>query len=264
LKAKKRLGQNYLVDQEIRDLIIEAAEISAKDTIIEVGPGLGVLTEKLAAAAGRVIAVELDETLVSRLRRKTERQAGIEIVHADILKVDLRNLLGGVASYKVVANIPYYITSPILHLFMHAELRPALMVIMMQKEVALDVTAGPGHMTFLAVSMQMFSRPVIVCAVPAASFDPKPAVDSAVVIFNMLKEITLPVGEMDQFLELVHAGFAAPRKKMRNSLALGMKVEPCEAELLLEEAGIDTQNRPGAVTLDEWVSLYRLMEARHC
>jgi 16S rRNA (adenine1518-N6/adenine1519-N6)-dimethyltransferase len=264
LKAKKRLGQNFLVDETIRDRIIESAEISAADTVVEVGPGTGVLTEKLAASAGRVVAVELDESLAARLMRKLAGSQNVEIIHDNILDVELKGLLGDSVRYKVVANIPYYITSPILRYFTQNELKPELMVIMMQEEVAKDVAAKPGHMTFLSASMQVFSKPEIVIKVPAESFDPRPKVDSAVVRFVMLKKPSVPVSDIEGFLEFLHAGFGAPRKQMRNSLAVGLKIETQQAGELLNEADIDPQRRPGMLTLEEWFNLYRCVEEGRC
>ncbi len=263
LKARKSLGQNFLVDEDIRDSLIEAAGLSAGDTVIEVGPGLGVLTEKLASHAGRVIAIELDSNLAERLGNRLTRFSNIDIINADILNLDLIELIKGV-TYKVVANIPYYITSPILRYFMQAELRPSLMVIMMQEEVALDITAKPGSMGFLAVSMRLFSIPRIVCRVPADRFYPVPKVDSAVVKFDMLALPAVDVGDVEGFLELVHAGFGAPRKQLHNSLAIGLGKEPAAAEEILTRAGIDSRRRPGTLTLDEWSALYREAGSASC
>jgi len=256
LKARKSLGQNFLVNDNVRDSIIEAAGLSAGDTVIEVGPGLGILTEKLASHAGRVIAVELDDSLAQRLTNRLVRFTNIHIINADILSLDLTALIKD-GTYKVVANIPYYITSPILRFFMQAELRPSLMVIMMQEEVARDVTAKPGAMGFLAVSMRLFSIPRLICRVPADCFYPAPRVDSAVVRFDILPRPAVEVGDVEGFLELVHAGFGAPRKQLHNSLAIGLGWEPAAAEKILMRAGIDSHRRPGTLTLDEWSALHR-------
>ena len=220
------------------------------------GPGLGVLTEKLASLAGRVIAVELDDNLAERLKNKLVRFSNIHIVNADILSLDLSALVSG-GTYKVVANIPYYITSPILRFFMQAENRPSLMVIMMQEEVARDVTAQPGQMGFLAVSMRLFSVPRMICRVPADCFYPAPRVDSAVVKFDILPRPAVEVGDVESFLEFLHAGFKAPRKQLHNSLAIGLGWEPAAADGILRQAGIDSSRRPGTLTLDEWAALYR-------
>lgn len=263
LKARRSLGQNFLVNEAVRDSIIEAAGLSAGDTVIEVGPGLGILTEKLASYAGRVIAVELDDSLAERLANRLSRFSNIRIINDDILKLDLNGLVKG-GQYKVVANIPYYITSPILRFFMQAEQRPSLMVIMMQEEVALDVTAEPGAMGFLAVSMRLFSIPRMICRVPADCFYPAPRVDSAVVRFDILPQPAADVGDVAGFLELVHAGFGAPRKQLHNSLAIGLDCEPAAAEIILKRAGIDSRRRPGTLTLDEWSALYREAGSAAC
>jgi 16S rRNA (adenine1518-N6/adenine1519-N6)-dimethyltransferase len=263
LKARKSLGQNFLVNEAVRDSIIEAASLSDADTVIEVGPGLGVLTEKLAAQAGRVIAVELDDSLAERLKNRLVRFSNIDIINADILELDLSALIKG-GNYKVVANIPYYITSPILRFFMQAELRPSLMVIMMQEEVARDVTAKQGAMGFLAVSMRLFSIPRMICRVPADCFYPAPRVDSAVVRFDVLPGPAVEVGNVEGFLELLHAGFKAPRKQLHNSLAIGLGLEADAAEEILARAGIDSRRRPGTLTLDEWAALYHEAGSAPC
>lgn len=260
LKARKALGQNFLTDNSIRDAILDAASLSPEDTVIEVGPGLGMLTEELVKKAGRVIAVELDGALAERLRQKLKAYGNLEIINSDILKLDLDGVLKKAGNYKVVANIPYYITSPILHFFMHASRRPSLMIIMMQKEVAEDVTAPLDKLNYISVSMRIFSRPEIVCNVPAASFYPVPSVDSAVVRFSMLEEPAVQVDNLEAFLKFVHSGFSAPRKKLRNSLALGLKMETEGADKILLKAGIDAQRRPGTLSPQEWYHLYRVKE----
>ena len=258
LKARKGLGQNFLTDNNIRDEIIKAASLSAVDTVIEVGPGLGMLTEELVKLAGRVVAVELDDSLAERLRQRLKTSANIEVISSDILKLDLNGLVNDMSGYKVVANIPYYITSPILHYFMHAEKRPSLMVIMMQKEVAVDVTAPPGKMNFISASMRIFSTPEIVCNVPPASFYPAPRVDSAVVRFTILDQPAVQVDDLDRFLDFLHGGFGAPRKKIRNSLAVGLKTSTEESDALLARAGIDSLRRPGTLLLEEWFRLFKI------
>ena len=257
LRAKKSLGQNFLIDDGIRDAIISAAELSDDDMVIEVGSGLGMLTNEMAKRAGRVVAVELDSSLARRLQQNLKRLGNVEVICSDILKLNLTEVLRGSESYKVVANIPYYITSPILQYFTHAAKRPSLMVIMMQKEVAEEITAPPGRMNFLSVSMSLFSRPEIVCQVPATSFYPVPGVDSAVVRFDMLIQPAANVDSIEKFLQFIHCGFGAPRKVIRNSLAIGLKIEPNEADKILTKVGIDPQRRPGTLLMDEWAAVYK-------
>jgi len=256
LRARKGLGQHFLIDKSVRDIIIDAAELSSSDIVLEVGPGLGVLTEELVKKASRVIAVELDHNLALRLGRKLTSQHNFELINSDILELDLRKVLGKTAEYKVVANIPYYITSPILHYFMRSKLKPVLMVVMVQEEVARAIAAKPGDMSFLSVSLQVYSRPEVVCRVPANSFYPPPKVESAVVRFRILDEPAVTVDDMQCFLKIVQAGFAAPRKQLRNSLALGLNIEPVNAVKILEKAGLNPKRRAETLTLGEWQDLY--------
>lgn len=261
LRARKGLGQNFLIDNGIRDAILNAAALSSTDTVIEVGPGLGILTEELVKKASRVIAVELDDALSQRLQKKMRTIENLEVISADILKLPITDILKEERSYKVVANIPYYITSPILHFFIHAVIRPSLMIIMMQKEVAQDVTAPADRQSFLSISMRMFSRPEIVCNVPATSFYPVPAVDSAVVRFIMLEQPEIEVECIERFLAFLHCGFSAPRKKLRNSLSLGLKVETEITDRILLKANIDGRRRPGTLSPQEWYHLYRVKDS---
>lgn len=262
LRARKSLGQNFLVDDDVRDSIIIAAELSISDTIIEVGPGLGVLTEELIKKAGNVIAIEKDDQLYIKLRDKFNKYHNFQIVNSDILELNLDDLVKNNHDYKVVANIPYYITSPILHLFIQAQFKPSLMVVMMQREVAEAVTASQGKMSYISVSMQVYSRPEVICRVPASSFYPRPKVDSAIVKFNMLPEPAVSVDEITQFLKVVQCCFAAPRKQLRNSLALGLKLDTPVAKEILDSAGIDYQRRAETLSLREWQALYMRIMAR--
>jgi 16S rRNA (adenine1518-N6/adenine1519-N6)-dimethyltransferase len=267
LRPRKSLGQNFLVDEAIRDMIIAAAQLKAHDLVIEVGPGQGALTEGLARAAGRVVALEVDDKLVNRLKRKLGKLDNLEIQHADVLRTDTASLVKDSGSFKVVANIPYYITSPILHHFAHGAVKPSLMVIMMQKEVADEVAAGPQRMSYLAVAMQLYYSAEIVCRVPRTSFYPVPRVDSAVVRFLLRPGEAAGVEDLACFLTVVHAGFAAPRKQLRNSLAIGLKTDAAGAIEVLRKGGIDPARRAETLSLAEWGDLYRAVieggEGRH-
>ncbi len=260
LNAKKRLGQHFLIDVSVREKILQAAELSASDMVVEVGPGLGILTEQLVMQAGNVVTVEIDDRLAKRLQKKLSNYANIRIVTGDILKIDLDRLLGTEKNYKVVANIPYYITSPLLHYFLYRVTRPEIMIIMMQKEVAIDITSPPDKMSYLSLSMQLFSYPEIICFVPASCFYPPPRVESAVVKFSMRKSPAVQVDDINRFLDFVRMGFAAPRKKISNSLAIGMQIDSFEANKILAEAGLDAQKRPGMLLMEEWKRLYDLVK----
>jgi 16S rRNA (adenine1518-N6/adenine1519-N6)-dimethyltransferase len=258
LKARKKLGQHFLTDQSIVETIISAAELSPSDFVIEVGPGLGILTSELARRAGQVTAIELDTRLATQMKQKLFSFPNVSIVNADILKVDLSEILGDKASYKVVANIPYYITSPILQYFMEASLKPSLLVVMMQKEVGDAIVAGPGDMTMLAISMQVYSKPRVICYVPSQSFYPQPKVDSAIIRFDMLPLPAVKVADIRSFLSFVKCGFRSPRKQLRNSLAQGLNRKPTDIISLLTESNIDPQRRPETLSIQEWQRLYEV------
>lgn len=259
LKARKSLGQHFLIDETVLATIIETAELSPRDTVIEVGPGLGILTSELARHGGNIIAVELDGRLASLLQHRLASLSNLRVINADILKVKLSQLLGGKTNYKVVANLPYYITSPVLRCFVEASPRPSLMVTMVQKEVGQAIVAGPGKMSLLAVSIQVYSRVRIIASVPARSFYPQPKVDSVILRFDMLPEPAVKVDDMNGFFDVVRSGFSAPRKQLHNSLAHGLCMKPAEVAPLLKQADIDPQRRAETLSLEEWAKLYQLL-----
>jgi len=261
LRAKKGLGQHFLIDEKTLETIVIAAELSPEDIVIEVGPGLGILTIELARRAGKVIAVELDTKLASLLKRRLASLPNVNIVNADILKVSPTQLLGGENNYKVVANLPYYVTSPILRYFVEASPKPSSMVVMVQKEVGEAIVASHGKMSVLAVSLQVYSKPKIVSYVSSQSFYPPPKVDSAIVRFDLFPEPAVKVNDIDSFFKVVRCGFSSPRKQLRNSLAHGLEVKPAEVGLLLEKARIEPQRRAETLNLEEWARLYEVLAA---
>jgi 16S rRNA (adenine1518-N6/adenine1519-N6)-dimethyltransferase len=263
LKARKRLGQHFLVDEGVLGVILAAAEINPDDVIVEVGPGLGFLTEALAQRAGGVIAVELDDKLAALLKERLASFKSVTIINDDVLNIEPEELLKRQKSplYKVVANLPYYITSPVLRHFLTASVKPQAMIVMVQKEVAEAIAAGPGDMSILSISVQFYGRPEIVSHVPARSFYPAPEVDSAVLRIGLYPEPAVAVDE-GGFFELVRAGFAAPRKQMANSLSQGLGL-PKDAVLpFLEKAEIDWQRRAETLSLEEWARLWRTFEEK--
>lgn len=268
LHARKGLGQHFLIDSEVLELIISAAELSPGDTVIEIGPGLGILTRELARRAGRVIAVELDDRLAASLQQ-TLAFDNVCIVNGDVLKLEPSALLeeqkaiGSLFSYKVVANLPYYITSPVLRHFLEASVKPQMMVVMVQKEVAGVIVAKPGQMSLLSVSVQFYGAPRIVGYVPAQSFYPPPEVDSAILRVDVYPQPAVDV-ERESFFALVRAGFNLPRKQIANSLAHGLYLPKAEALSLLEKASIVPQRRAETLTLEEWAQLWRVFqESQH-
>ncbi|MGA7678394.1 MAG: 16S rRNA (adenine(1518)-N(6)/adenine(1519)-N(6))-dimethyltransferase RsmA [Dehalococcoidia bacterium] len=260
LRARKSLGQHFLADALVLQTIVEAAELSPADTVIEVGPGLGILTAELVKRAGNVVAVELDTKLASLLKHRLASPANLRVINADILKVSPSELLEGTSHYKVVANLPYYITSPVLRYFVEASPKPSLMVVMVQKEVGEAIVAGPGRMSLLAVSLQTYSKPRIISHVPAQCFYPQPKVDSVIVRFDLLPEPAVKVSDMGGFFDLVRAGFSSPRKQLHNSLAHSLGMKPAEITLLLEGANIDSKRRAETLILEEWARLYEVLE----
>ncbi|HEX7976809.1 MAG TPA: 16S rRNA (adenine(1518)-N(6)/adenine(1519)-N(6))-dimethyltransferase RsmA [Anaerolineales bacterium] len=251
LHPDKRLGQNFLVDESALNKIVEIAEVGSDDTVLEVGPGLGSLTSLLATQARRVVAVELDENLLPPLREALASYSNVELVQGDILALDTERLIGE-ASYRVVANIPYYITSALIRHLLEAKARPVQMVLTVQREVAERITARPGDMSLLALSVQVYGRPEVMARIPAGAFYPAPTVDSAVVRVGLYPEPILPAKQLDAFFRLAKAGFSQKRKTLRNALAGGMHWSPVQAEAVLRAAGIDPKRRAETLSLEEW------------
>jgi 16S rRNA (adenine1518-N6/adenine1519-N6)-dimethyltransferase len=219
LRARKGLGQHFLVDDRVLRRIVSAAKLAANDTVVEVGPGLGILTKELARRAGRVIAIELDPKLASALEQALASVANVTIVNADVLESDPGALIkkaegDAEARYKVVANLPYYIATAVVRHFLEAGLKPQLVVVTVQKEVAQAMVAQPGDMSLLSVSVQFYGKPSIVDYVPARSFYPAPKVDSAIVRIDLYDRSVVAEEDVARFFEVVRGGFAAPRKQL--------------------------------------------------
>ena len=258
LKARKGLGQHFLIDEEVLQLITSAAELTPTDIVIEVGPGLGVLTGELAEQVGSVIAVELDSKLAGLLKQTLAPFNNVAIVNKNILDIDPETLLPGQNKYKVVANLPYYITSPVLRHFLEASVKPETMIVMVQKEVAEAIVAEPGQRSLLSISVQFYGKPGIVSHVPAQSFYPAPEVDSAILRIDVYPKPPVAVTDEGSFFELVRAGFAASRKQIANSLAQGLGIPKAEALSLLERANIVPQRRAETFTIEEWARLWQV------
>ena len=267
LRARKGLGQHFLIDEEVLKLITSSAELTATDVVMEVGPGLGVLSRELASRAGWLFTIELDSRLAVILKNNLAHFLNITVINDDVLNIDPAALLqagqAGFAtavdsplSYKVVANLPYYITSAVLRHFLEASLRPRLMVLMVQKEVAQAIVAGPGGMSLLGISVQFYARPEIIEYVPARCFYPPPKVDSA--LLKVLSHPGPPAVDRVSFFRLVRAGFSASRKQICNSLAHGLGLPKDEVISWLVKVGIAPQRRAETLALDEWVELWRV------
>lgn len=254
LRPKKRLGQNFLQDPSILQKITDIAQIHPTDTVLEIGPGLGSLTRHLAAAAEQVIAIELDNRLFQPLEKIIEPYPNIQLIHGDILKVDPVEILIK-PGYLVVANIPYYITSAVIRHLLESDLKPRRIVLTIQQEVAQRICAGPGNMSLLALSVQVFGQPQIVAHIPASAFFPVPKVASSVLMVDIATNPAIPVPQLDKFFQLIKAGFSQKRKTLRNSLSAGLRVSPHEAEDMLRRAEIDPMRRAETLSLDQWGKL---------
>ncbi len=259
LSPRKALGQHFLVGKGVVAMIMKAAEIAPEETVVEVGPGLGVLTRELVQQAGRVIAVEMDAGLASALEQGLADAGNLQVVQADAREVDAAALTDG-TSYKLVANLPYYAASPILRHFLESSHPPTVAVVMVQREVARNMVAQPGDMSLMSVGVQLFGRPRIVGYVRPESFFPRPKVTSAVVRIQVYPKPAVEVEDTGAFFTVVRAGFSTPRKQLRNSLANGLAVLPEHARALLEAAGIDPRARAETLRLEQWGALYREVE----
>ena len=248
---KKELGQHWLKDRDILAAIADDAELLPDDTVLEIGPGLGTLTSELLRRAGSVVAVEFDPDLARKLPGQFPGK-NLTVVHEDILQFDLGALPAG---YKVVANVPYYITSKIIETLMTAENKPSLVVILVQKEVAQRVAARAGDMSILAVSAQVFAEAYLGVEVPREYFTPPPKVDSQVVVLRIREQPLVAPEDEKAFFRVVKAGFSAKRKKLRSSIAAGLAISKPAAEELLRHADINPELRAEDLSIDDWLRL---------
>jgi 16S rRNA (adenine1518-N6/adenine1519-N6)-dimethyltransferase len=257
LRPKKSLGQNFLVEDSALRQVVAAASIDPSACVLEIGPGLGHLTRYLASAARRVIAVELDQELIPILQEVLSPFPNVTLIQGDILKQDPAVLVdeGG---YLVVANIPYYITSTLIRRLLEAPLKPSRLVLTVQKEVAERICADPGHLSLLALSVQVYGQPQVVIRIPAGAFYPPPEVDSAVLRVDLYDQPRVPAAQIGAFFRLTKAGFSQKRKTLRNALSAGLAWEPARAADLLTSAGIDPQRRAETLSLEEWARLVDL------
>lgn len=267
IAAKKSLGQNFLRDDTIVGRIVESANLTNDDVVIEIGPGMGVLTEKLAKVCKKVIAIELDDRLIEFLQDKFKENKKVGIIHGDILKINFPELVereianeAGEAnetrSYKVVANLPYYITSPIVRLLLETQYPPSEIIVMVQKEVAQRICAKAGSMSILAVAVQYYAQPEYLFTVSRAAFEPMPKVESAIIkITRNKKQDTKDNKERKKFFRIVRAGFSAKRKTLANNLSSSLQSDKKEIEKKLESLGFSKNVRAQELGLDDWKKL---------
>jgi len=248
------MGQNFLIDNNVLNKIIETADIKPSDIVLEIGPGLGTLTIELAKRAKRIIAVEKDKELCEILKNILIAQnvVNVEIVHGDILQLQQLQQL---QHYKIVANIPYYLTSPLIRKFLEADDKPSEIILMIQKEVAQRICALPPKMSLLAVSVQFYAKPEIISFVSKDNFYPIPKVDSAIIkiipnVGHMISHI-----DTEKFFKIVKMGFSAKRKMLINNLSREFKIQNSKLKILFEQIGFDQKLRAENLTINDWINL---------
>ncbi len=257
IHAKKSLGQNFLKDTSIIEHILSVAEIMPEDKIFEIGPGTGILTSALEGRAKQVIAIELDHQLVERLTKHFEASEGVSILEGNILDVNLNEMLAHTGyesgQYKVVANIPYYITAPIIRTLLSLSVQPASLTLMVQKEVAERLTAKPGDMSLLSLMVQYYSDAQVAFTVPKTAFDPVPKVDSAVV--HLVPKRQYDAEEDRKLFRIARAGFAARRKTLANNLSSSLHLEKEVVGQILEACGLRSDIRAQTLSISDWEKL---------
>jgi 16S rRNA (adenine1518-N6/adenine1519-N6)-dimethyltransferase len=254
-ETNKSLGQHWLTDTIALQQMCDAAEVQADDVVLEIGPGLGTLTELLVKRASRVTAVEFDEKLARKLSKRVPAD-NLSVVYQDILRFDLTTLP---TDYKVVANIPYYLTSKLLRTLSESSNPPSVVALLVQKEVAERVCAEPGDMSLLSVSVQWYFEASLKEVVPARLFTPPPKVDSQIIQLVRRKVPLFPDVDEKQFFGLVKAGFSARRKTLHNSLSGGLRLPKDVTLELLTRAEISPQMRPQELSLEQWHKLYQML-----
>jgi len=255
LRPRKALSQNFLTDGAVLDEIVSAAEVQPGDRVVEVGPGLGVLTRRLLALGASVLAVELDPRLAAYLRRELDGVPGFDLIEADALTLHPRDCFPG-ESFKLVANIPYHITSPLLHAFLEGDRPPELTVLLVQAEVADRVAAPPGQMSYLSVFVQNVAEAEVVARVPAIAFEPAPEVDSAILLLRRRGQpVVAPGAAREPFYRIVQAGFRQRRKQLHNALGRELPITPQALQAGLASCQVDPERRAQTLSIAEWACL---------
>ena len=258
IRSRRKLGQNFMVDPRALRKVITAAQLTGGETVLEIGAGVGSLTWRLAHHCARVVAVEIDERLIPALEYALSFESNVEIVAGDILEMDVDEVLGN-GPYSVVANIPYYITSALIRRLMESRRRPECLVLSVQKEVAERIVAGPGEMSLLALSVQVYGEPELRGRIPASAFYPQPKVDSAVLRIAGYPSPRVPQALIEALFVLARAGFGQKRKQLHNALAKNLG-KPNETVLeWLSAAGVRPEQRAQELSIDNWLDLAQAM-----
>ena len=255
-RPKKRYGQNFLHDKRIIYRIVNAANVSPQDSVLEIGPGRGHLTEALASKGANVVAIEADKDLTDGPLRRFDNMERVRIIQADAAEFPIEEIYAIPRSYKLVANLPFNVGSHILRNLICSENRPSVAVVMLQKEVAKNVAATSGRMGLLSVIIQTYSKAKVVFSVPASAFTPTPKVSASVLLLETYREPLIKTHEYLEFFKFAAAGFASPRKQIHNSFATGLSVSLATSKNLLTNCGIDYSRRPGTLSVPEWIELF--------
>ena len=251
LRPSKGLGQNFLVDKTALKRVIASADLSPEDIVVEIGPGLGVLTLELAKKAGKVIAIEKDSKMIEALKETLTSFKNIEIIQEDVRKITNNQLPA--TNYKIVANLPFYLTAPVIRKFLEFGNPPELMTLIIQKEVAQRITAQPPKMNLLAVSVQLYAEPKIISYISKKSFWPQPEVDAAIIKLKTKSEKRKT--DKDLFFKIVKAGFSQPRKQLINNLSKKLKADKMKVKSWLWKNNIRPSQRAETLNIEDWINL---------
>lgn len=258
LRYKQSLGQNFIYDEDLLASLVKASGVTREDDVLEIGPGCGSMTKHLCDAARSVTSIELDERLIPLLQAFMAEKENFTLIHGDVMALDLRKVTGSMkAPFSVVANIPYYITTPLINLLLSSGLPLKSLALMVQKEVADKILAEPGKDGWgpLAIRCQYYCDPYLAMDVPAACFTPAPKVDSAFVVLPVRTQPAVTVQNEDDFMKMASAAFALRRKTMTNNLCATFRMERTEAVELMEKAGLPVQVRGETLTLEQLAML---------
>jgi 16S rRNA (adenine1518-N6/adenine1519-N6)-dimethyltransferase len=260
LRPRKKLGQHFLISPGALDRIAAEADLTEEDAVLEIGAGLGHLTHRLAAAAGAVVAVEVDRHLMPVLEEEMAGYSNVRLVEGDILRLDPAELMTE-QPYKVVANLPYSITSAVLRHLLEARVPPTTIVVTIQREVAERIVARDGRMSLLAVSVQFYGLPTLLFRLKPGAFYPPPAVESAVLRIDRRPELPIPAADVGDFFRIVRAGFAQPRKQLHNNLSSGLRLTREAAIDACNNANISPKRRAERLSIDDWTRLLNVLKS---
>ncbi len=256
----KFLGQNFLENEEVVDKILSVADLSSQDTVLEVGPGQGAITEKLCPKVKQVIAIEKDKELVEYLQNKFKSTKNLKIIAGDILQQQYS--IFNIKDYKIISNLPFYLTSRFLRIFLELENKPTMMVLIIQKEVAQRICDEAPQASLLSNSVQFYAKPEIIAFVSKKNFNPAPEVDTAIIKINVLQEPRIKVDDVNKFFKILKIGFSQKRKQLHNNFSSGLHISKEETKELLQKAGIDSERRAQTLSLEEWAKLYRILNIK--